>query len=248
MLNSLNNPQFSAKHFAFRAAKKLFSLGADPGQKRTESAFRSIASAGVWFVDIPRTGSTSLKVALEEVFGFEYGKQYHREKQLKRPKAINDHCTAKAVRQRIGREVWNSLFTFTIVRNPWDRFYSLYKFRIEEGQIEKGFSLGSYIRLFQTLSTQHRFSPFVLPHYYRPMRDYIIDAEGKVLVTHVARFEEMDALYEKLTEALGIKLPSLKKHEVISRPGEYRKHYEPRDVEAIAQMYQDDIAMFGYEF
>lgn len=54
------------------------------GGARRAVARRSIVRAGLWFVDIPRTSSTSIKHVLGERFGGEFRKSVERETGTKR--------------------------------------------------------------------------------------------------------------------------------------------------------------------
>src|SRR5207248_10065707 len=117
------------KHLAHQFVSFPF-IGAYRAKAQLSACRRQVEEAGIWFVDIPRTGSTSLKLALEQRFGSEFGKEYLRETGKRTPKVIRDHRTAIEVRNFLSPAVWERLFTFSIVRNPWDRCYSLFQYRI----------------------------------------------------------------------------------------------------------------------
>src|SRR5438552_9191698 len=101
------------------ARQLLASPGAYRAKTQLSACRRQVEHAGIWFVDIPRTGSTSLKLALAEHFGSEFGKSYVREDCRLTKKVIADHTTAIRAQQILSPELWKRLFTFTIVRNPW---------------------------------------------------------------------------------------------------------------------------------
>jgi len=65
------------------------------------------------FVHIQRTGGMTLKGALRRRFPDAH--QY-----------ISPHAHAKDALKRLGKEVFDSLYRFAIVRNPWDRLVSWY--------------------------------------------------------------------------------------------------------------------------
>ena len=209
---------------------------------------RQVEAAGIWFVDIPRTGSTSLKLALAEQFGSEFGKSYLREDAQKTKKVIPDHTTARQVRQILSPELWNRLLTFSIVRNPWDRCYSLFRYRIANNEIPAAFPFSEYLTLLERKNTRHPYTPFGADFYFMPMCDFVLDKEGRQLVNHIGRFEEREEFMLVLKEKTGIDFSGVRRAEVIGQPGDYRKAYCKEGVEIVARIYRDDIERFRYQF
>ena len=82
----------------------------------------------VWYVDIPRTASTFIRDSLFKEVGWPHGKACISAKRRERSSVelFGAHSTAEKVRQIIGNELWASLFTFSLVRNPFDRVASLF--------------------------------------------------------------------------------------------------------------------------
>ena len=85
--------------------------------------------------------------------------------------------------------------------------------------------------------------------HYRPWpQTKWIKNDGKIAVDFVGRFENLDADFQVICEALGInpvpKLPHF-------NPGEHRPYQEYYDDETraiVADVYADDIETFGYTF
>jgi hypothetical protein len=66
------------------------------------------------FIHIPRTGGVCLKWALNaKIQNLDYMNSH-------------DHSPARARKLLLGDAIWNRIYKFTIVRNPWDRTVSLY--------------------------------------------------------------------------------------------------------------------------
>ena len=63
---------------------------------------------GFWFVDIPRTSSSSIKVELGNAYGAPYGKANLIESQFSTKQTIPDHVPAVYMRTHLGVESWNS--------------------------------------------------------------------------------------------------------------------------------------------
>jgi hypothetical protein len=210
---------------------------------------RQVEAAGIWFVDIPRTGSTSLKLALAEQFGSEFGKSFLREDAQTTEKVILDHTTARRVRQILSPELWNRLFTFSIVRNPWDRCYSLFRYRIANNEIPAAFPFSEYLTLLERKNTRrHPYTPFRKGFYFMPMCDFVLDEEDKQLVSYIGRFEEREECMLVLREKTGVEFSGSRRAEVIGQPGDYRKAYCNEGMEIVARIYRDDIERFRYQF
>ena len=209
---------------------------------------RQVEEAGVWFVDIPRTGSTSLKLALEQRFGSEFGKEYLRETGKRTRKIIHDHRTAIEVKILLTAEVWRRLFTFSIVRNPWDRCYSFFRYRIAAGHMAREFSFFEYLRLLEQRNTRSRCSPFVYRPFFMQMCDFVLDENDNQLVNYVGRFEQREEFAIVLKEKIGLDFSDSPRAEVLGKPGDYRKAYCNEGVEIVARIYRDDIERFQYDF
>jgi hypothetical protein len=209
---------------------------------------KSIKAAGIWFVDIPRTGSTSVKLALAEQFGSEFGKSYLREGAQRTEKVIPDHTTARQARRILSPELWGRLLTFSIVRNPWDRCYSLFRYRIANKEIPADFPFSEYLALLERHNTRHPYTPFVYPPFFMPMCDFVLDEGGKQLVNYIGRFERWEEFMLVLREKIGVDFSGLRRAEVTGQSGGYKKAYCNEGVEIIARIYRDDIERFGYQF
>jgi len=138
-----------------------------------------IKNNGFWFIDVPRTSSTSIRYSLGSQFGSAYGKNNVIEAAYRTKQTFNDHNTAMQMREIFGNEMWSSLFTFSIVRNPFDRAFSLYNFLIKRNKIP-GWSFKYFISVLGEVggvpvvfkSNIHRYSA----------ADFLSDKQGNIIV------------------------------------------------------------------
>ena len=207
-----------------------------------------ITSAGFWFVDIPRTGSTSLKTLLEEKFGADYGKSYSRETGIKKDKILMDHLPACEVKELIGNEAWSGLFTFSIVRNPWARAFSLFRYRVANEEIPENVNFTEYLRLIKRINTRHKATPYVYKGYFYPMSNYIYDHEGKIMVDYIGRYESLQKSFSYIINRIGLTDGPSKVFEKLGNSEDYRQTYTQEGIDIVSQCYADDIENFGYQF
>jgi hypothetical protein len=87
-----------------------------------------------------------------------------------------------------------------------------------------------------------------LDYIFQPQHQFITDDHGAVIVDFVGRFESLDSDIADIERRLGraIALPSAN---VTSKSAEYASAYESHElIDLVAQIYQEDIRMFKYEF
>lgn len=211
-------------------------------------AKKSICRAGLWFIDIPRTSSTSVKTILSKKYGKEYDKTWDRETKLKNEgKYFSDHTNAREIKNALGPKTWNKLFTFSIVRNPWERFLSLYKFRVVTNDLDKKINFKSYVLSLKNPTYRSRNSPFFSSHYHMSMSDFLMDGSDNLLVNKIFFFEDRQEMELHFKKRFSINLTGVYK-EKLSEEKSYRKHYDDESAYVIEEFYFDDIKNFNYNF
>lgn len=113
-----------------------------------------------------------------------------------RTKAIkyNEHMTATQMRAALPKDVWDSYFKFTVVRNPFDRCISRYFWTLNngEGQFAK-WKVGS-------------FDQFLRYHAQMINENWLIYTEGDaLLVDDVVKFETLEADLGRVSARIGLK-------------------------------------------
>lgn len=142
------------------------------------------------------------------------------------------HPRAAAVRRFVGAQTWASYFTFCVERNPFDRAISSYYF---EQRLRPLPEINAYIcsRADGQLSNWRRYT----------------DAD-KIIVSHVARFENLAAELAQIGARLGlpeIVLPRTKTgYRTDRRP--YSEVLTSASRRHIEKACGNEIAHFGYEW
>ena len=136
-------------------------------------------------------------------------------------------------------------FTFTFVRNPWERFLSEYFYIKKKG----GCSCEDFDKKYST------FKHFVINNgikccYYAhdfPQIDFVFNSNHGKLTNFVGRCEDMQYDFDYICGKLKIpktKLPNRNptKHK------HYTEYYDDETRSIVAEKYAKDIEYFGYEF
>jgi Sulfotransferase family len=142
----------------------------------------------------------------------------------------------------VGIELWDSLYTFAMVRNPFERAVSLFLFLQKNGKL-RDWTFARYVdQLVQPGGFQYH-------GHYLSNCGYICDTDGSLLVTEVFRFDQRD-------EALGVIAARTGCPEVLSKDRKtyesgarhYSHYYDPALRRKIEDYYRDDFERFGYRY
>ena len=158
---------------------------------------------------------------------------------------LHKHSYAIKVRNIAGNDVWKEYFTFSFVRNPWDRMVSLYKwccrgkykFTICQEAIEAG-SFSNFIRsrCFQSLPEQ---------------MEYISDRKGNIIVDFIGKQESINQDFEHICKQLQIPSVDMEKFKKnVSRSyDKYQNYYNSdEDINIVKKQFARDIDFFKYSF
>ena len=201
------------------------------------------------FVHIPKTGGTSVRNALAP-FATEPLNHWHN-RELKRlgvntnvllgnfqSYRYRKHALISTAQRCIPQDVFAGMFKFTFVRNPWDLLVSNYSYILNRTNHKR------YRRVSKL--TFPEFIEFAAVKRIGFQKQAISDASGNLLVDQVGFFENLKSDFEEITDRLTIvaELPHLNQ---VPR-AEYRDFYIAKTRDRVAEIYQDDIEAFEYEF
>ncbi|WP_297823019.1 sulfotransferase family 2 domain-containing protein [uncultured Paraglaciecola sp.] len=162
------------------------------------------------------------------------------------------------------QEQYEEYFKFAIVRNPWDRLVSFYKYLGYKNQMD-----------FKTFVTEEFKNKVFKERYWfvGPQYEYVVDKNGKMIVDFIGKFESLQedfdracplmalpatnvphvnkssernkkpqstfgALKETFKTGTGKSFPSFKR---------YQDYYDDESSQVVIDLYGKDIEMFEYE-
>jgi len=153
----------------------------------------------------------------------------------KRKKRFFNHITARAVQEQIGEQIWNSYFKFCFERNPWDRIVSQYYWRYKS---EPRPSISEFLNSNIPLNLKRK-----------GFEVYTIN--GEIVVDKVCRFENINEELEEIRKQLDIAEKLNLPHAKAQFRKDKRRYTDILDVkqkESVAELFSDEIRLFGYKF
>jgi len=208
------------------------------------------------FVHVAKTGGTSVRAALRR---YRWSGRYAPAilltslmSQMTRPRhrlgiKFPRHAKAIAAQQMLPAPVFEGLFKFVFVRNPWDlQVSSWHHIRRESPQSLPGIeTFGDFLR--------YKFDPdrgydFMLDISRELQSDYIVDLHGNAIVDFIGHYENLQADFDAVCDRIGVPrvvLPHARR--AVDRE-DYRRYYDDASRELVAEHYAADIARLGYSF
>jgi len=207
------------------------------------------------FVHIAKTGGTSVRAALQ---GLRWRDPYYwpmflcsRLSHLTGHKIgakFPRHAKIILAKESLPEELFDGLFKFAFVRNPWDlQVSSFHHIRRERPDLLQGRdNFDGFLRwkLDPERPYQYHIDTSIQLQY-----DYLIDLHGKVLVDFVGRYERLPQDFQTVCNQIGIKTPTLPhRRRAGDRETDYRRYYNDETADLVARHFARDAELLGYGF
>lgn len=173
------------------------------------------------FIHIPKNAGTSINEILEippEHRGHNYPKE------LERRKCIS----------------------FCIIRNPWDRMVSLYRFRKKKGHDKIIFKEKDYS--FKEWLFNQNVSQIAGKMEWENQVNIICDKNSKLLVDYVLKYENLVEEWKNFGDLLGLSFSKIPHFNSSGEKKDYKEYYDSETRSFISKKFIKDIQMLDYEF
>ena len=145
-------------------------------------------------------------------------------------------------------ELYQRLFKFAFVRNPWDLQVSSYHhIRRERPHLIE--HVNSFEDFLSWKLDPERPYQFHIDTSIELQSDYVIDLHDRVIVDFIGRYENLSADFAQACERMNVRCPPLPhKRKAVGRERDYRSYYSDVLAEQVSDYFQRDIELFGYRF
>jgi hypothetical protein len=207
---------------------------------------------GYVFVHIPKTGGTSMALALEaramrdDILIGDTPKARRRRRRLEGARTAGrlwKHSRLSDIEGLLPKEDLARLFVFTMVRNPWDRMVSYYHWLRAQSFDHPAVRLAGQVGFSAFLNHPETRATVARERY----GDYVREPGGE---ERAAVFVRLEHLAEDLAPAeahLGFRL-DLPHSNRSERPADWRSCYSDADASLVGELCRADIDRFGYGF
>ncbi|MBN2907095.1 MAG: sulfotransferase family 2 domain-containing protein [Rhodobacteraceae bacterium] len=205
------------------------------------------------FVHIPKTGGTALTLALEgramadDIVIGDTPKAVRRRHRLNGARTAGrlwKHSTLADIEGLVTRQEIAELFTFTLVRNPWDRMVSYYHWLRAQRFDHPAVALAGRLQFAAFLAHPQTTASIRAT----PYASYMRDGAGHEQCDAYVRLEHLADDLAPVEAHLGFRLGPLARVNVSDRAGDYRTYYTDATAALVARLADADIARFGYRF
>ena len=207
-----------------------------------------IKKCSLWFVDVPSTSSTAIKALLGNKFGWPFGQNGFRGNErdntgIVRSVLLPDHTPAFIAKCFTGNELWKVIDTFAIVRDPYSWCSSMWHYAIKYNDLGlKTDTFDQFLGSFEEKLKGDFTKRWIFPSNYR-QTDYLLDANEKMLVEQVLRFEDKDSI----TKFLKLKgMLDYSKTPKFVETGSSDYQITKSEMQKIERIFKKDFDILGY--
>jgi len=187
------------------------------------------------FIHVPKAAGTSINTAL-------YGRTL-------------GHYSALEIRETFPR-LYERAFKFSLVRNPWDRILSAYRFAKQGGTDSMGVYMpeqyqrpefDTFERFLNDWLTQQDLKS--IDFIFRPQYIFVCDMNGRMILDFLGKTETIESDLLNVSGKIGKRIYAGKANSTNNTMDDYRFAYKSsKMIDLVYALYQEDVDKFDYQF
>jgi hypothetical protein len=206
------------------------------------------------FVHIAKTGGTSVRAALAPlrwrdpmyIPQFIASRLSHATGHRIASK-LPRHARIIAAKEMLPHELFEKLFKFAFVRNPWDlQVSSWHHLKRERPHLVE--HLPDFESFLRWKLDPERPYQYHIDTSIERQTDYLRDLDDTILVDFIGKYENLQEDYEEVCRRIGINPPPLPHKRKATGRTDYRQYYDDATAQLLAGYFKADIEEFGYKF
>ncbi len=200
------------------------------------------------FIHIPKNGGASIEKLIwsdmearsEDELWMGYKTPHHNAYQT----GALQHLFATNIIRAVGLKTYQEYFSFSMVRNPWDKAISQFLY------LQKRHDLRSFLDVPRHVSFKSYLEKIQeKPHvHWQPQYLFLTDDQGEIIVDYIGRFEDYASSVAHILGRLDIAKSEELPHLNRSSRSPYYHYYDDESREMVAEIYARDIQLFDYSF
>jgi hypothetical protein len=201
--------------------------------------FRSI------FVHVPKAAGQSIEMVFLKKLNLTWREREvlllrpNRDPAKGPPRLAHLYADEYVGRGHISADDFAGYFKFAVVRNPWARAVSEYKFSYQRRGIAFEIFLSEVVGKGRGVVEQRHVDP---------QKRFLYGENGTLLVDRVLRYESLADEFAEVSRTIFGRAEPLPVVNASRDPSSYRAFYNAAGRRLIAEVYGDDIETFGYQF
>ena len=152
------------------------------------------------------------------------------------------HLHAGHIKSEFGPEIFNRYFKFSIVRNPWDKAVSQFRYMAKRDDLREYLGMkpdDSFKKYLELISKKTHVQ-------WEPQVRFLFDDSGNSMVDYIGRFESFAESVGTVTNRIGLQVSKIP-HANKSRRSSFQDYYDSESKEIVSALYAEDVKAFGYE-
>ncbi|GFM34410.1 sulfotransferase family protein [Desulfovibrio subterraneus] len=189
----------------------------------------NVVSSNALFIHIPHNAGE----AISSAFGL----------------SSSDHYTARELNWWMGKRCYERFFTFCFVRNPYDRFLSLYR-NARSPREESEHSAADYelLRNADLETCAELLLLGKLSRQWHPQTSWFLNDTGEIIVDYIGRYETLNEDLAFVSQRICGEYLLMPDRHTAGNDKAYRRILPDSVTDALSRYYMQDMAMLGYTF